>query len=152
MMQEEYEKMVGHEVSAEGYALIEFVYMNHPMFSRPNDVRKFVAEDGGEARLVAMANLVGKAWSDREECLASERRALKSAEDAKAEARAALQHREDDERTIVELTRQARAAEGAAREAEELRRKAQAEADELRAKLRAIQDALCGLVFPEEVA
>ena len=28
----------------------------------------------------------------------------------------------------------------------------QAEAEELRAKLRAIQDALCGLVFPEEVA
>ena len=147
MMQEEYEKMVGHEVQAEEYELIEFVYMNHPMFGRPDDVRRFVAKAGGEGQLVAMANLVGKAWSDREECLASERRALKSAEDAKQEARAALEHREADERTIVELTRQARAAEGAAREAEELRRKAQAEADELRAKLNAIQEALCGLVM-----
>ena len=77
MMQEEYERMVGHEVQAEGYELIEFVYLNHPMFGCPDDVRKFVAKPGGEARLVAMANLVGKAWSDRAECLASERRALK---------------------------------------------------------------------------
>lgn len=124
MMQEEYEKMVGHDVDAKYYEWVEVVYLNHPAFECPDDVRQFVRGKGGEDRMDELVTMAKNIYHDRE----------------------------DDERTIVELTRQARAAEGAAREAEELRRKAQAEAEELRAKLRAIQDALCGLVFPEEVA
>ena len=147
MMQEEYEKMVGHEVSAEDYELIEFVYANWPGFNCPNDVRQIVKKKDGEAMIMDLVYLVQCAWSDRAECVNARMRAVASAEAAKVEAKAALKHREDDERTIVELTRQARAAEGAAREAEELRRKAQEEADRLRAKLDAIQDALAGLVL-----
>ena len=152
MMQEEYEKMVGHDVDAKYYEWVEVVYLNHPAFECPDDVRQFVKRKDGEDRMGELVTMAQNIYNDREHVLAVSSRHAKAAEEAKAEARAALQHREDDERTIVELTRQARAAEGAAREAEELRRKAQAEADELRAKLRAIQDALCGLVFPEEVA
>lgn len=145
MMQEEYEEMVGHEVDGETYAWIEEVYMNHPRFGCPDDVRQFVKKKGGEDQMLALAMMAKGVWHDRYECMEAYENYRRQAADAKSVAAEAVRHRENDERTIVDLTRRAREAENQAAEAVAERDSAVAELKELRRKLAVIQDALAGL-------
>ena len=139
MMQEEYEKMVGHDVDFERYAEIEWVYVHCPLFTCPDDVRQFVKRKGGEEMIEAMADMARVAIKSQAEAEAANGYINDIMDGQLKEARAKV---EADERIIAELVRKADAATISAQEG-------RAEADRLRAKLKEIQDALCDLVFPE---
>lgn len=139
MMQEEYEKMVGHDVDFERYAEIEWVYVHCPMFNCPDDMRQFVKRKGGEEIVEAMADMARVAIKARGEADAANGY-INDVMDG--QLKDAMSRIEADERIIAELVRKADAATISAQAA-------RAEADRLRAKLKEIQDALCGLVFPE---
>lgn len=94
MMQEEYEKMVGHDVEREHYLDIEFVYVHCPLFGCPDDVRQFVKKKGNEDLLDAMA-AIGHAGRVAEE----------RAYTAENRVRDMESHAKTDADTIVNLTR-----------------------------------------------
>lgn len=139
MMQEEYERMVGHDVDFERYAEIEWVYVHCPMFNCPDDVRQFVKRKGGEEMIEAMADMARVAIKAEGEAEAANGYINDVMDGQLKEARARV---EADERIIAELVRKADAATISAQERK-------AEADRLRTKLKDLQDALCDLVFPE---
>ena len=137
MMQEEYEKMVGHDVDFERYAEIEWVYVHCPLFTCPDDVRQFVKRKGGEEMIEAMADMARVAIKAQGEAEAANGYINDIMDGQLKEARAKV---EADERIIAELVRKADAATISAQERK-------AEADRLRAKLDEIQGVLAGLVM-----
>lgn len=137
MMQEEYEKMVGHDVGFERYAEIEWVYVHCPLFTCPDDVRQFVKRKGGEEMIEAMADMARVAIKAEGEAEAANGYINDIMDGQLKEARAKV---EADERIIAELVRKADAATISAQER-------RAEADRLRAKLDEIQGVLAGLVM-----